>query len=119
LRSPGCSRATPRKRSIWRSGRCFPISDPWVCRWRCTHSDEPPNRRPALAKLIDDHGAAAGYQVAEVCAWRGEVSRAFEWLEKAYAARDPGLSHTATDPLLKPLHGQQRWRPFVQKMGLG
>jgi TolB-like protein/class 3 adenylate cyclase len=73
----------------------------------------------ALTKLIDDHGAAAGYQVAEVCAWRGEVGRAFEWLEKAYAARDPGLSHTATDPLLKPLHGEARWRPFVQKMGLG
>jgi tetratricopeptide (TPR) repeat protein len=73
----------------------------------------------ALAKLIDDHGAAAGYQVAEVCVWRGEVSRAFEWLEKAYAARDPGLSHTATDPLLKPLHAEPRWRPFIQKMGLG
>jgi TolB-like protein/class 3 adenylate cyclase len=73
----------------------------------------------ALTKLIDDHGAPAGYQVAEACAWRGEADRAFEWLEKAYAARDPGLMHTATDPLLKSLHGDHRWLRFVQKMGLG
>src|SRR5213592_3248551 len=50
----------------------------------------------ALTKMIDD-GAAAGYQIAEACAWRGEVDRAFEWLENAYAARDPGLGHSATD----------------------
>jgi len=73
----------------------------------------------ALTNIIDDHGAAAGYQVAEACAWRGEVDRAFEWLENAYAARDPGLGHSATDPLLKPLHAGARWLPFVQKMGLG
>jgi TolB-like protein len=73
----------------------------------------------ALTKLIDDHGAPAGYQVAEACAWRGEADRAFEWLEKAYAARDPGLMHTANDPLLKSLHGDHRWPRFVQKMGLG
>ena len=72
----------------------------------------------ALTKLIDDHGAAAGYQIAEVCAWRDEVDRAFEWLENAYSARDPGLSHTATDPLLRSLHGNARWIPFVRKMGL-
>jgi hypothetical protein len=73
----------------------------------------------ALTKLIDDHGAPAGYQVAEACAWRGEADRAFERLEKAYAARDPGLMHTANDPLLKSLHGDHRWPRFVQKMGLG
>jgi TolB-like protein/class 3 adenylate cyclase len=72
----------------------------------------------ALGKLIDGHGAAAGYQIAEARAWRGEVDRAFEWLERAYQARDPGLGHTATDPLLAPLHGDVRWPVFVKKMGL-
>ena len=72
----------------------------------------------AVSKLIDDHGAPAGYQIAEVCAWRGEVDRAFEWLERAYLARDPGLAHTASDPLLVPLHGDARWPAFVKKMGL-
>ena len=73
---------------------------------------------PPLSKLIEDHGAAAGYQIAEACAWRGELDRAFEWLERAYQARDPGLGHTATDPLLVPLHGDARWPAFVKKMGL-
>ncbi len=72
----------------------------------------------ALSKLIEDHGAAAGYQIAEACTWRGEVDRAFEWLERAYEARDPGLAHTGTDPLLVPLHGDARWPAFVKKMGL-
>ena len=72
----------------------------------------------AVNQLIADHGAPAGYQVAEACAWRGEVDRAFGWLERAYEARDPGLAHTTTDPLLKPLHGDAWWPPFVQKMGL-
>ncbi len=54
----------------------------------------------ALAKLIEDHGSVAAYQVAEACAWRGEIDRAFEWLERAYAQRDPGLAHSATDKLL-------------------
>ena len=73
----------------------------------------------ALEKLIADHGGPAAYQIAEACAWRLEIDRAFEWLEKAYSARDPGLAHTATDPLLKPLHDDARWLPFVQKMGFG
>jgi adenylate cyclase len=62
------------------------------------------------------HGAA--YQIAETYAWRGEIDRAFDWLERAYVRRDPGLSNTATDPWFPPLHGDPRWLPFVQKMGL-
>ena len=71
----------------------------------------------ALAKLIEDHGNVAAYQVAEACGWRGEIDRAFEWLERAYAQRDPGLAHSATDKLLAPLHDDPRWAPFMNKMG--
>lgn len=31
-------------------------------------------------------------QIAEAYAFRGEAARAFEWLERAYLARDSGLS---------------------------
>ena len=72
----------------------------------------------ALAQLIKDHGHAAAYQIAEVCCWRGENDRGFEWLERSYVQRDPGLSHSATDPFFKPLHGDPRWRPFLVKMRL-
>jgi tetratricopeptide (TPR) repeat protein len=72
----------------------------------------------ALAQLIAEHGHAAAYQVAEALAWRGEKDRAFEWLERSYVQRDPGLSHTLTDPFFKSLHGDPRWLPFLRKMRL-
>lgn len=56
--------------------------------------------------------------VAEVYAARGEVDRAFEWLERAYAQRDPGLAEMKAAPYLRSLHGDQRWVAFLKKMGL-
>jgi len=73
----------------------------------------------ALGTLESEFGWTAAYQVAEAYADRKDIDRAFEWLEKAYAQRDPGVVYTAIDMLLDPLHGDPRWRPFVCKLGLG
>ncbi len=73
----------------------------------------------ALHALIDGFGWTAAYQVAEVCAYRNEIAKAFEWLDKAYAQRDPGVVYSAVDMLLRPLHGDPRWRPFLRRLGLG
>ena len=72
----------------------------------------------ALQALIDGFGWTAAYQVAEVHAWRSEIEKAFEWLERAYAQRDPGVVYSAVDVLLRPLHGDPRWRPFLQRLRL-
>ena len=71
----------------------------------------------ALTALIDGYGWTGAYQVAEVYAYRNEIEKAFEWLERAYVQRDPGVSYSATDSFLRPLHGDPRWRPFLQRMG--
>ena len=71
----------------------------------------------ALAQLRTDHGHVAAYQIAEAHAWRGEADRVFEWLERAYTQRDPGLAHTATDPFLNRLRDDPRWPGFLHKMG--
>jgi adenylate cyclase len=71
----------------------------------------------ALSQLIADHGNEAAYQIAEASAWRGEIDRSFEWLERAYVQRDPGLVHTTSDSFFRALHGDPRWLPFVKKMG--
>jgi TolB-like protein/class 3 adenylate cyclase len=73
----------------------------------------------ALRTLERDFGWTAAYQVAEAYANRNDVETAFEWLEKAYVQRDPGVVYSAIDMLLDPLHGDPRWRPFVRKLGLG
>jgi adenylate cyclase len=58
------------------------------------------------------------YQAAEIRAWRGEVGRAFAWLERAYAQHDPGLSSLLQDSSLRSLHGDPRWEALLERMGL-
>ena len=72
----------------------------------------------ALHALIAGFGWTAAFQVAEVHAWRNEIEKAFEWLERAYAQRDPGVVYSAVDILLRPLHGDPRWRVFLQQLRL-
>ncbi|HXX84037.1 MAG TPA: MFS transporter [Casimicrobiaceae bacterium] len=47
------------------------------------------------------------------------VDKGFEWLERAYARRDPGATYVLTDLFFRPLHGDSRWQAFLLKMGLG
>ena len=71
-----------------------------------------------LSELIADHAEIAAYDIAQVCATRGEVDRAFEWLERGYTQRDSGMPLLANDRSLAPLHDDPRWRPLLRKMGL-
>ena len=70
-----------------------------------------------MAGLIEHHADEAAHQIAEACAWRGEIDRAFEWLERAYIQRDSGMVYLATDWFLVPLRDDPRWRPLMRKMG--
>ena len=71
----------------------------------------------ALEQLIATSGRTSAYQIAEACAWRGEKDRAFEWLERGFTQRDPGLGHVFTDDFFTPLRDDPRWLPFMKKMG--
>jgi tetratricopeptide (TPR) repeat protein len=72
----------------------------------------------ALEKLIEKYSGDSACQIADVYAVRGETNRAFEWLERAYAQRDPGLADMKNNPRLRSLHGDPRWAAFLKKMGL-
>jgi tetratricopeptide (TPR) repeat protein len=73
----------------------------------------------ALAQLLKGSAEIWPYGIATVYAYRGERDRAFEWLEKAYVARDSGLvTFVRGDPLLSTLHEDLRWAPFLRKMNL-
>jgi len=58
------------------------------------------------------------YSTARVYAWRGEKDRAFEWLERAYVHRDPGLTWVKIDPFLRGLRGDPRYKALLHKMNL-
>jgi serine/threonine protein kinase/Flp pilus assembly protein TadD len=72
----------------------------------------------ALRELIEKYAESYAVQIAETYAYRGESDRAFKWMARAYAHRDPGLVEMKTDPLLRNLHADPRWQPFLEKMGL-
>jgi hypothetical protein len=72
----------------------------------------------ALHQLIEKHASTSAYRIAQVYSARGETDRAFEWLDRAYAQHDAGLSHVRIVPLLRTLHGDSRWASFMRKMGL-
>ncbi len=58
------------------------------------------------------------FQIACVYAWRGEKDKAFEWAERAYAQRDPGLPWLKIATDFRSLHGDPRYKALVKKMNL-
>jgi TolB-like protein/DNA-binding winged helix-turn-helix (wHTH) protein/Flp pilus assembly protein TadD len=72
----------------------------------------------ALTGLIAKYDTDAAYQIAQVYAYRGESNKSFEWLERAYKQRDPGLPEINIDPLFKNLHHEPRYTELLKKMRL-
>ncbi|HEU4333956.1 MAG TPA: hypothetical protein VFT32_05620, partial [Candidatus Eisenbacteria bacterium] len=72
----------------------------------------------ALRELVAEHGKDALVQIASAYAHRGDAERAFEWLERARAARDPGLAEIRVEPLFRTLHRDPRWAALLGRMGL-
>src|SRR4030095_4465127 len=73
-------------------------------------------------RLLDDleanNAESGAYQIAEVHAWRGDKDKALQWLERAVAQRDGGLSNITTDPIMNPLKDDPRFAAVVQQVGL-
>ncbi len=72
----------------------------------------------ALQELIDKYHAEGAYQVAQVYGARADVDRAFEWLDRAYDQRDPGVTEAKQDPEMRALHADPRWEKFLRKLKL-
>ena len=71
----------------------------------------------ALAELIRLDEAEGSYNIAQACAFRGEVDRAFEWLDKAIGYQDAGLNDIIVDPQLAKLRDDPRWAPLLERLG--
>jgi TolB-like protein len=72
----------------------------------------------ALADAIRHNAASWPSEIARVYAFRGERDSAFEWLDRAYEARDEDLYTIKGDPLFKNLEGDPRYKAFLRKMNL-
>lgn len=60
----------------------------------------------------------AAYQIAQTYASRGEKDPAFQWLDRAFAQRDGGMTWMKPDPLLRTLHDDPRWPALLKRMRL-
>jgi TolB-like protein/Tfp pilus assembly protein PilF len=72
---------------------------------------------PRLQEHIRQNGIGT-YEVALVYAGLGEKDSAFEWLEKAYAVRDKGLTFLKVDPCLDPLRSDPRFQDLLRRVRL-
>jgi tetratricopeptide (TPR) repeat protein len=71
----------------------------------------------ALAQALESYaGRPTG--IAAVYAFRGESSEAFNWLDRAYAAKDPFLNRITYSLEFDKLHGDPRYKAFLKKMNL-
>jgi serine/threonine protein kinase/thioredoxin-like negative regulator of GroEL len=72
----------------------------------------------ALSEFVAKYSDDSAYQVASAYAFRGQTAKAFEWLDKAYTRRDPGLSDIKIDPLLLSIRSDARYSAFLKTMRL-
>jgi len=72
----------------------------------------------ALRKLVANHQNESAFQIAQVYAYRGEVDKAFAWLDRAYEQRDPGAPELPADPLMKGLRQDPRYAKLLNRMRL-
>ena len=52
----------------------------------------------ALKTLIEKDASIAAYQIAEVYALRNDAKATFEWLDRAWSNRDPGIAAFSSTP---------------------
>jgi TolB-like protein/tetratricopeptide (TPR) repeat protein len=73
--------------------------------------------RQALAKMEREYAIGFAFQIAQAYAWRGDMDRAFAWLDRSYALHDAGLVRLPYDPAMDPLRKDPRFAALVAKMG--
>jgi hypothetical protein len=85
------------------------------CLWSLDRKEE---SETSLKKLIKDYADVGAFQIAELYAWRGEDDKAFEWLDIAYAQRDPGLIRIKSSLFVRLLKSDKRYNEVLKKLNL-
>ncbi len=70
-----------------------------------------------LAALIKNWGNEWPSEVAQVYAYSGDAEAAFQWLDKALAQNEDGLSEQFLLPFYRGLHSDPRWQAFLERVG--
>ncbi|MGH8190929.1 MAG: tetratricopeptide repeat protein [Rhodanobacteraceae bacterium] len=79
---------------------------------------DPMTADAALHDVIAKYGDGYAYQIAQIYALRKQPDPMFEWLERAWVNRDPGVSNLLYDPFLLAYRSDPRFTAFCRKVGL-
>ena len=71
-----------------------------------------------LNALIAGHSDDMSFQIATVYAFRRDADKAFEWLDRAFEKRDPGVMAIIDNPFTHELRSDPRFGAFCKKVGL-
>jgi TolB-like protein/Tfp pilus assembly protein PilF len=69
-------------------------------------------------KLVAGHAEDGAYQIAQIQALRRDADQMFQWLERAWTNRDPGVGYLLSDPFLLRFQHDPRFAAFCKKVGL-
>jgi TolB-like protein/Flp pilus assembly protein TadD len=70
----------------------------------------------ALQKLINEDAVDSPFQIAAVYGLRNEPDKMFEWLDRAYTERDPGVTQLLVTPFILTHKNDPRFAAFCQKL---
>ena len=56
--------------------------------------------------------------IATILAYRHETDKAMDWLERAYAQRDPSMYTIKGEPLFRAIENEIRYRAILRKLDL-
>lgn len=79
--------------------------------------DDATRIRDQLNELVRDKHVSP-YALSELHMALGETDRAFEWLDKAFDAREGWLVYMSVEPWLDPLRPDPRFRELLGRLGL-
>jgi hypothetical protein len=71
-----------------------------------------------LQELIEKDATFSPFQIAEIYALRRDADKTFEWLDRTWANRDPGITSLLTDPFILRYRDDPRFAVYCKKAGL-
>jgi len=72
----------------------------------------------ALKSLMEKFSSGDAYGIAEAHAYRKQIDDAFRWLDRAYRQHEAGMLGIKSDPLLRDLNSDRRFRTLLARMKL-
>ncbi|UCF69406.1 MAG: tetratricopeptide repeat protein, partial [Acidobacteriota bacterium] len=67
---------------------------------------------------ISQQSYVSSFDIAIICTALGEVSRALDWLDRAYQEHADHLPYLKVNPRLDPLRAEPRFQRLLERIGL-